>query len=262
MDYLVAQDLIRSEHLDLVREGGLNGFKPFETTCGAATEPLIRLSPAEPLTLDDFAGYRELDRFDFDEAVADCHFGRYDGGRLFYMTAPGQRPVLFAKADGDPLVRSNVAADGRPDPSLLRFGLWMSFGIAHNPHSIAIHSSVIVHSGRAVLFLGESGTGKSTHTRLWREHIPGAQLLNDDSPIVRVVEGVPTVFGSPWSGKHPVTATRATPSPHSCDWPRLRTTGSPDCRSSGRSARCSPRARRHSPTTHSCRTTSATRSRN
>lgn len=61
MDYLVAQDLIRSEHLDLVREGGLNGFKPFETTCGAATEPLIRLSPAEPLTLDDFAGYRELD---------------------------------------------------------------------------------------------------------------------------------------------------------------------------------------------------------
>ncbi len=53
MDYLVAQDLIRSEHLDLVREGGLNGFKPFETTCGAATEPLIRLSPAEPLTLDD-----------------------------------------------------------------------------------------------------------------------------------------------------------------------------------------------------------------
>ena len=50
MDYLVAQDLIRSEHLDLVREGGLNGFKPFETTCGAATEPLIRLSPAEPLT--------------------------------------------------------------------------------------------------------------------------------------------------------------------------------------------------------------------
>ena len=72
----------------------------------------------------------------------------------------------------------------------------LSFGIA-------IHSSVIVHSGRAVLFLGESGTGKSTHTRLWREHISGAQLLNDDSPIVRVVEGVPTVFGSPWSGKTP-----------------------------------------------------------
>lgn len=203
MDYLVAQDLIRSERLDLVREGGLRGFAPFETPCDPTAEPLVRLSPAEPLTADDFAGYRELDRFEFDEAIADCRFGRYDGGRLFTMTAPGHPPVLFAKADGDPLVRSNVAAAGRPDPSLLRFGLWMLFGIAHNPHSVAIHSSVIVRDGRAVLFLGESGTGKSTHTRLWREHIAGARLLNDDSPIVRIVAGTPTVFGSPWSGKTP-----------------------------------------------------------
>ena len=62
---------------------------------------------------------------------------------------------------------------------------------------------MVVHAGRAVLFLGESGTGKSTHTRLWREEIPGARLLNDDSPIVRIVAGVPTAFGSPWSGKTP-----------------------------------------------------------
>lgn len=201
MDYIVAQDLIRTD-LDLVREGGLKGFKPFEVPAASA-QPLIRLSLAEPLTLDAFGGYRELDRFDFDEAIAACHFGRYDGGYLFYMVAPGQAPVLFAKADDSNLVRSNAAATGVPDPSLLRFGLWMLFGIAHNSHSIAIHSSVVVHAGRAVLFLGESGTGKSTHTRLWREEIPGARLLNDDSPIVRIVAGVPTAFGSPWSGKTP-----------------------------------------------------------
>lgn len=203
MDYLIAQDLIRSERFDLVREGGLRGFGPFETHCHTSAHPLLRLSLDEPLTRGDFAGYRELDRFDFDEAVAECHFGRCDNGYLFSMDAPGQPPVLFAKADGDPTVRSNVAAGRRPDPSLLRFGLWMSFGVAHNAHSIAIHSSVIVHSGRAVLFLGESGTGKSTHTRLWCQHLPGARLLNDDSPIVRIVDGTPTVFGSPWSGKTP-----------------------------------------------------------
>ena len=55
----------------------------------------------------------------------------------------------------------------------------------------------------AVLFLGESGTGKSTHTRLWQEHIPGARLLNDDSPIIRMYQGQATAFGSPWSGKTP-----------------------------------------------------------
>ena len=105
--------------------------------------------------------------------------------------------------------------------------------------AVAIHSSVISLNGGAVLFLGESGTGKSTHTRLWREHIPGAELLNDDSPIVRIVQtadadpicgavqnpanapaaaaetpdasaattGAPKpqamVFGAPWSGKTP-----------------------------------------------------------
>lgn len=54
-----------------------------------------------------------------------------------------------------------------------------------------------------MLFLGESGTGKSTHTRLWRQHIPGAELLNDDSPVVRMTDGTPTVYGTPWSGKTP-----------------------------------------------------------
>ena len=52
------------------------------------------------------------------------------------------------------------------------------------------------------MFLGESGTGKSTHTRLWKENIEGATLLNDDSPFLRIVEGKAIVYGSPWSGKH------------------------------------------------------------
>ena len=64
------------------------------------------------------------------------------------------------------------------------------FGIVLAPkQAIAIHSSVIESSGRGTLFLGESGTGKSTHTRLWRENIEGARLLSDDSPSVRIVDG-------------------------------------------------------------------------
>ena len=53
------------------------------------------------------------------------------------------------------------------------------------------------------MFLGESGTGKSTHTRLWRENIAGATLLNDDSPFVGVSDGRIVAYGSPWSGKTP-----------------------------------------------------------
>ena len=69
--------------------------------------------------------------------------------------------------------------------------------------TVAIHTSTICYQGKAVFFLGESGTGKSTHTRLWRENIEGAVLLNDDSPILRIIDGKPWVYGSPWSGKTP-----------------------------------------------------------
>ena len=87
---------------------------------------------------------------------------------------------------------------------LYRFALWVGYGLMTLfSGTLAIHSSCIVYRDKAVLFLGESGTGKSTHTRLWREHIPGAVLLNDDSPIIRVEEGKVWAYGSAWSGKTP-----------------------------------------------------------
>lgn len=54
------------------------------------------------------------------------------------------------------------------------------------------------------LFLGHSGTGKSTHARQWLSAFEDAYLLNDDNPILRVMEdGEVRVYGSPWSGKTP-----------------------------------------------------------
>ena len=58
--------------------------------------------------------------------------------------------------------------------------------------------------GLGYLFLGHSGTGKSTHARMWLEAFEDAWLLNDDNPILRVMEdGEVRVYGSPWSGKTP-----------------------------------------------------------
>ena len=68
--------------------------------------------------------------------------------------------------------------------------------------TLEMHASVIVKDGYGQLFLGHSGTGKSTHARLWREAYPDAWLLNDDNPVVRVMpDGEVRVYGSPWSGK-------------------------------------------------------------
>lgn len=67
--------------------------------------------------------------------------------------------------------------------------------------TLLIHASVIMNADEGFVFLGRSGTGKSTHSRLWLENIEGSQLLNDDNPVVRKIDGQVRVFGSPWSGK-------------------------------------------------------------
>ncbi|MCQ2143267.1 MAG: hypothetical protein MJY56_04275 [Bacteroidales bacterium] len=71
--------------------------------------------------------------------------------------------------------------------------------------TLLIHSSTVVdRDGYGYAFLGKSGTGKSTHSRLWMENIGGTWLLNDDNPVVRVLEdGSVRIYGTPWSGKTP-----------------------------------------------------------
>lgn len=81
--------------------------------------------------------------------------------------------------------------------------------------TLLVHASVVVHGGKGYLFLGKSGTGKSTHSRLWLEQFADCRLLNDDNPVVHVGNSPAgggyenefgdtiTVYGSPWSGKTP-----------------------------------------------------------
>ena len=70
--------------------------------------------------------------------------------------------------------------------------------------TLLFHASTVSLEGKAYMFLGKSGTGKSTHSRLWLQNIEGAELVNDDNPVVRVNEdGTAVVYGSPWSGKTP-----------------------------------------------------------
>lgn len=68
--------------------------------------------------------------------------------------------------------------------------------------AISIHASSVIHDDNGYLFLGKSGMGKSTHARLWIEHIENTELLNDDNPtLVLKNNGTIWVYGTPWSGK-------------------------------------------------------------
>lgn len=83
--------------------------------------------------------------------------------------------------------------------------LMLMFAFCSAPYkTLEMHASVVMNGGKGYLFLGKSGTGKSTHSSLWLKYIEGSELLNDDNPVLRVGEdGVVRVYGSPWSGKTP-----------------------------------------------------------
>ena len=68
---------------------------------------------------------------------------------------------------------------------------------------LMLHGSAISLDGQGYLFMARSGTGKSTHTRLWRQVFgPRAQMVNDDKPFISLAQDIPLLCGAPWSGKH------------------------------------------------------------
>lgn len=78
--------------------------------------------------------------------------------------------------------------------------------------TLLFHGSVVAVDGAAYLFTARSGTGKSTHTRLWRELLGSrAVMINDDKPFLHVGEEGVTAYGSPWNGKHRLGSNTSAP---------------------------------------------------
>ena len=171
----------------------IEGFRPFEVAEG---EPLFCFQEGKVTDVP------EMEKVEYTLEYEDVKgtFGR---------TAEGFRLNLQPETEGafDVWCREGGTVaylGGNWSVLLYRFALWVAYGLMTlQRDTLAIHSSCIVYHDKAVLFLGESGTGKSTHTRLWREHVEGAVLLNDDSPMIRVEGGKIWAYGSAWSGKTP-----------------------------------------------------------
>lgn len=81
-----------------------------------------------------------------------------------------------------------------------------SFGI------VLMHGSCIAIDGEAFLFIAKSGTGKSTHARLWRNLFGDrAVMINDDKPLILISEEGAVVYGTPWDGKHHLSINGSAP---------------------------------------------------
>lgn len=176
-------------------------FRPFMTE--AEGEPLFRVvldAVVEPRT------DAPLQTFDYELQVGDCTLAIYPDEYRLTIRSAGEATIVcpFAAEGEVSEYHIDLFGEGKsPNSVMFDHALCFAYSFATLPHkTLLIHSSVIVKDGRAVMCLGESGTGKSTHTRLWLENIEGAERLNDDGPVVRAFEdGRVLVYGSPWSGK-------------------------------------------------------------
>ena len=191
----------KDEHND---ESLIPSFRPFVLDApNEGEEPLFTL------TVDDnfhYDGERdEVGQFD----GSGNNYGVYakpDGGYLIEMSNP--KGELCGTLCADKTFQhctTTLLKEGFSNRNFaLNNSLMMAYAFASaDKQTVLLHASVIRKDGRGYLMTAPSGTGKSTHTFLWYKNIPGCDLMNDANPVVRIVEGTPIIYGTPWSGKTP-----------------------------------------------------------
>ena len=110
-----------------------------------------------------------------------------------------EQAMLDQEADEEGLKRRKFT-----DPFLERTAIQRKVADRLIPEdTLMLHGSTVAVDGKAYLFTAPCGTGKSTHTRLWREIFGDrAIMVNDDKPFLQLTSGGVLAYGSPWSGKH------------------------------------------------------------
>ena len=141
---------------------------------------------------------KSLYRYSFENVVS--NFGLTDNGYLHEQIISDNETTRMWSHTGE----NKIYIHGNLETYLVNYAVGMGYELMTvSKDTVLVHSSCMVCNGKVIMFLGKSGTGKSTHSRLWRENISGCYTLNDDCPIVRIENGEVWVYGNPWSGKEP-----------------------------------------------------------
>ena len=177
----------------------LGQYAPFAVPVGG--DPLFRLRVVPPEALPRPDGLTEEFRQDDDGSqILSARTPEGDSWFEFDLWGKAAGWMRGPSADNQAVVALHA------NPAFgLNNALMVLYALASARCGTALfHAAVVGYQGKGYLFLGKSGTGKSTHARLWLEHIPGTELINDDNPVVRILDnGLVRVYGSPWSGKTP-----------------------------------------------------------
>ena len=136
------------------------------------------------------------------EFVIDLADGEYDGLRAMLEESWERQADPFAvfRATSKEAFIEEDAFHWALDQRLSPYGVFQ------------FHGSAICLDGEAYIFTAESGTGKSTHTRLWRETFGDrVWMINDDMPYLRIFDDCVRAYGTPWDGKHHLSCNGSAP---------------------------------------------------
>ena len=172
-------------------------FKAAETT-----DLLFHFSGNENISISE--DMVEENIFDLENAFKSRGYINKFGERIIYIEIGKRRHYLHISSDLY-TYSSNLTLRHPEEAEFLNVFLKLAFILTSaSKKTIKMHASVTEKDGNALMFLGVSGTGKSTHSYLWRKYVEGCTLLNDDEPIVRIYDDNSVrVFGAPWSGSTP-----------------------------------------------------------
>lgn len=123
-----------------------------------------------------------------------------------------KEPCLTIEVSEEEVAREESAEYAYPYGYLESLAFYRKFCEAAVEEDVLLfHSSVVAVDGLAYVFTAPSGTGKSTHTSLWREVFKErAVMINDDKPLFKIGAQRIWAYGTPWDGKHRIsTKTRA-----------------------------------------------------
>ncbi len=180
----------------------VGSFAPFSTEKTDGEHELFNVELHGKITRE--LNRKEIVRFEWDEEECTLyHTGR--GFEIELVLLADRRRKALMSADEN-FASAEIESAGGDDIEwfFINNFLMMLFSFASASHKTAmLHASAVTVGKYGYIFLGHSGTGKSTHSRLWLENIKGCRLLNDDNPIVRIINGKTMIYGSPWSGKTP-----------------------------------------------------------
>lgn len=181
----------------------LGQYEPFETPEAPSDAQIftLRWGPVDPSDSSYEPIYTEHPE---EEGQSRIELYKNSGGWRFKMARTASGPIFCILDCNADFTEGTFCAKGDALQGLSNALMLLFAFRTAGLKTLEMHSSVVVKDGKGYMFLGKSGTGKSTQSRMWLEAIEGAELLNDDNPIIRVMpDGKARVFGSPWSGKTP-----------------------------------------------------------